>query len=84
MPNYILEYQLSTLENVDVVLSDKLCKKKEKKERRFFHPHLTPRDKMKITKPYCTSTRHSQSYPRVSFVYSMKCRVPVTTTSSKT
>ena len=37
-------------------------------------PQLTPRDKMKIPKPHCTSTSHSQSYPRVSFVYSMKCR----------
>ena len=56
-----------------------------KNETSFFNPHLTPRDKMKIPKPFCTSTRHFQSYPRVSFVYSIKCidRVPVTTTSPK-
>ena len=29
---------------------------------------------MKIPNPYCTSIRHSQSYPILSFVYSMKCR----------
>ena len=52
--------------------SDKLCRKKETS---FFNPHLTPRDiKMKIPKPYCISSRHTQSYLRVSFVYSMKCR----------
>ena len=40
----------------------------------FFDPDLTPRDKMKIPEPYCTSsTRHTQSYPRVSFVISMNC-----------
>ena len=30
--------------------------------------------KIEIQKPYCTSTRHTQSYPRVSFDYFMKCR----------
>ena len=45
-----------------------------KNEMLFFNPHLTPRDKMKIPKPFCTSSRHFQSYPRVSFVYSIKCR----------
>ena len=39
-----------------------------------FDPYLTPRVKLKIPKPYCTSTRHFQSYPRVSFVYSLNCR----------
>ena len=51
--------------------SDKLDRTKEIS---FLDPHLTPRDKLKIPKPYCKSTRHTQSYPRVSFVYSMKCR----------
>ena len=36
---------------------------------------LTPEMKIKILKPYCTSTRHSQLlYTIVSFVYSLKCR----------
>ena len=69
MPNHILEYQLSTPENVDVVVMYR-----KKKETSFFDPHLTPGDKMKIPKPYCTSTRHSQSNQRVSIVYYMKCR----------
>ena len=43
--------------------SDKLYRKKEKL---FFDPHLTPRDKMKIPKPYCASTGHGQSSPRIS------------------
>ena len=51
--------------------SDKLYRKIETS---FFDPDLIHQDKMKISKPYCTSTRHTQSYPRVSFVYSMKCR----------
>ena len=29
---------------------------------------------MKIPNPYCTSARHAQSYPRISSVYSWKCR----------
>ena len=33
-----------------------------------------PGMKIKIQIPYCTSTRHTQSYPRVSFVYFSKCR----------
>lgn len=52
-------------------LSVKLYRKKEKL---FSDPHMTPRDNVKIPKPYCTSTGHIQSYPRVSFVYSWKCR----------
>ena len=71
MLKHILEYQLYTLETVDVVQCDKLCRNIEMS---FFKPHLTHRDKMKILKPYCTSTRHTKSYPRVSFVYSMKYR----------
>ena len=43
--------------------SDKLYRKKETS---FFDPYLTPWDKMKIPKSYCTSSRHSKS--------SMKCR----------
>ena len=69
MPNHILDYQLSIPENVDVVQVTDFA---IKKETLFFEPHLTPRDKMKVPKPYCTSTRHSKSYPRVAFVYSMK------------
>ena len=47
----------------------------------FFDPYLTPRDRVKIPKPYCASTLsgpyfegRSQSYPRVLFAYPMKCR----------
>ena len=68
MPNHILEYQLSTSENVDVVQVTKFTEKKKL----FFDPHLTPRDKMKIPKPYCASARPVQSSPRISFVYSLK------------
>ena len=53
MPNHILEYQLSTPENVDGVQVTNFT---EKKETSIFDPHLTPRDKMKILKPFCTST----------------------------
>ena len=53
MPNYTLEYQLSTSENVGVVQVINFTGKKEM----LFDPHLTPREKMKIPKPYCTSTR---------------------------
>ena len=63
MPNHILEYQLSTSEIVDVVQVTNFTKKKEKS---FFDPHLTPRDKMKIPKPYCASTGHGKSSPRIS------------------
>ena len=59
MPNHILEYQLSTPENVDVIQGTNFAK--QKKETSFSDPHLTPRDKMKIPKSYYTSTRHSQS-----------------------
>ena len=65
MPNHILEYQLSTSEK-----SDKLYRKKEKS---FFNPQLTPRDKMKIQKPYCTSTGHGQSSPTISLLFFLKC-----------
>ena len=66
MPNHILEYQLSTPENVNVVQMTNFT---EKKRKSFFDP----RDKMKYPKPFI-SKRHSQSFPRVSFAYSMKCR----------
>ena len=73
MPNHtcILEYQWSTLENLDEVQMTNFT---EKKKRCFFDRHLTLRDKMKIPKPCCTFKRHSQSYPRVPFVCSMKCK----------
>ena len=54
MANHVLENQLSTSENVDVVQVTNFT---EKKKRLFFDPHLTPRDQMKIPKPNCTSTR---------------------------
>ena len=63
MPNHILEYQLSTSENVDVVQVTNFT---EKKEKSFFDPYLTLRDKIKIPKPYCASTGHGQSSPRIS------------------
>ena len=44
------------------------------KETSFFDPYMTPGMKIKIQKPYCTSTRHILSYPRVSFVYYLKFR----------
>ena len=50
--------------------SDKLYRKMET----FFDPHSTPRDKMKIPKPYCICTRLTLKYPRVSFLKSLKCR----------
>ena len=63
MSNHNLEYQLYTSENVDVVQVTNFT---EKKEKSFLDPHLTPRDKMKIPKPYCTSTGHGKSSPRIS------------------
>ena len=59
MLNYILEYQLSTSENVDVVHVTNFT---EKKEKSFFDPHLTPRVKMKIPKPYCACTGFSAAF----------------------
>ena len=50
--------------------SDKLYRKQEKS---FFDPHLTPRGKMKIPKPYCASTGHGQSSLRISLVFFLKC-----------
>ena len=40
----------------------------------FLNPYLTPGDKMKMIKPYCTSTRHARWDSRVSFLKSLKCR----------
>ena len=37
-------------------------------------PFFDPRDEKKNSKAYCTSTRHTQSYLRTSFVYYLKCR----------
>ena len=70
MPNHILEYQLSIFWKYRCSSSDKLYRKKEKS---FFDPHLTPRDKMKIPKPYCASTGHGQSFPRISVVFFLNC-----------
>ena len=44
MPIHILEYQLSTYENVDVV---QVANFTEKKEKSFFDPHFTSQDKIK-------------------------------------
>ena len=51
MPNHILEYQFSILENTDVVQVTYFTEKKD---------HLTPRVTIKTPKHYCTSTRHLQ------------------------
>ena len=40
----------------------------------IFRLYMTQGMKIKIQKPYCTSTRHTLSYPRVSFVYYLKFR----------
>ena len=40
----------------------------------FLDSYLTIDIKIKIQKRYCTSTRHTQSYPRVSLVYYLKCK----------
>ena len=61
MANHILEYQLSASENVDVVQVTIFTEE----EKLFFDPHLTPRDKMKIPKPYCATTGHGQSSSRI-------------------
>ena len=45
MPNHILEYQLSTPENEDVV---QLTNFTNIKETSFLNPHLTPREKLKF------------------------------------
>ena len=55
MPNHFLEYQLSIPENVDAIQVKTLQKKKNV----IFRPSLIPWDKMKTSKPYCTSTRHT-------------------------
>ena len=47
MLNPILEYELSTPENVDVVQVMNFPKKKKKTS--FSDPHLSPRDEMKIS-----------------------------------
>ena len=70
MTYHILEYHLSTIWNLDGVQVTNLIRQKTS----FFHPHMTPGGKIKIPNPYCTSTRHDQSYPRVSIVCFWKCR----------
>ena len=62
MPNHILEYQLSTSENVDVVQVTNFTEKRTV----VFRPSFDPRDKIKIPKLYWTSTGHGQSSPRIS------------------
>ena len=55
-PNHVLEYLLSTFENVDVVQVTNFTEKKKSS----FSTLINPREKMKIPKPYCTSTGHGQ------------------------
>ena len=43
-------------------------------KKRQCDPYKTPGMKYKIQKPYCTSTRHTLLYPRVSIVYYFKFR----------
>ena len=64
---YYLKYFVWNLDGVQV---RSLIRQKTS----FFHPHMTPGGKMKIPNPYCTSTRHVQSYPRVLIIYFWKCR----------
>ena len=56
MPNHILVFQLSTTENVDVGQLTNFAEK----WKHIFHPHLTPRDKMKFRK----LTVHLQDIPQ--------------------
>ena len=70
MLNHILEHQYQTPKKQMQFKWQTL----QKKETSFFDSQLTPRVKMKIPKPYCTSIGQTQRYPRISFVYSLKCR----------
>ena len=56
VPNHILVFQLSTTENVDVGQLTNFAEK----WKHIFHPHLTPRDKMKFRK----LTVHLQDIPQ--------------------
>ena len=67
MSNHTLEYQLSTPEHVDLEILGK-------KETSFSDPHLIPRDKVKIPKPYFTSKKFVLSCSRILFFFSWKCR----------
>ena len=67
LPNHILAYHLFYFSLKYVYMEFKLPD--SGKKRHFFNPYLTPVMKIKNQKPYCTSTKHTQSYPRVSFVY---------------
>ena len=58
MYNHILEYQLPSPENVDVVQITNFSKKGTS----FFYSPLIPGDKIKIPKNYCTFTGHPYSY----------------------
>ena len=68
MPNHIREYQLCIPENVDIVQVTNFTEKTS-----FFDPHLTPQDKMKSHKPYCTYTKHTELCARASFAHFLKC-----------
>ena len=64
LSNYIPAYHLFTLPwNIDGVQVTRFGK-----ETSFFDPYMTPVMKIKIQKPYFTSTRYTKSYPRVLVV----------------
>ena len=64
LPNHILAYHLFYIPwNIDGVQATRFGK-----ETSFFNLTWLKGWK-KIQKPYCTSTRHTLSYPKVSFVY---------------
>ena len=73
VPNHILEFQSSITENVDVHVVQ--VKSFIEKWKHIFSTIIWPLGKKKkIPKPYCSSTRHTQWYPKLS-----SSRVPVTT-----
>ena len=49
-------------------------KLQDSEKKRHFSTLYDSRDEKKNQKPYCTSTRHTLSYPRVSFFYYLKFR----------
>ena len=86
MPNHILEYQLSTPENVDVVQETNFAKKKEKKKKRRFSTLVWP---LGIKWKFRNIIAHLQDIPNhipeyhLSILWNVDI-VPVITTSPKT
>ena len=73
LSNHILAYHLFTIPwNMYIIKLFKL--QVSEKKHHFSTLFLIPGMKIKFQKPHCTSTRHTQSYPRVSIDYYMKCR----------